>query len=179
MQRLIMKKSNINSGLRIIKIILLLFFTVITLNSCFSIFDGYSGYEKWKYRRSTHGNRNESINRGVFIKDLQYKSSIKLDSFNVYIEKGYKWGFKGNHQTRLIEDVKYPYQLTFTPEKGLNNIYYFIINKNKFDSIDVSNIYLKQKYLKDTLLIGISKHISTTESHRIGCIKVWDNSASE
>lgn len=133
---------------------------------------GWWGYEKWKYRRTTFGNKTESVERKVFVKDLEYFSSIKLENFSVYIEKGFKYGYLGDYQTRLLENDKYPYQITFIDKMGLNNISFYIINKEKFKLLSSSSITLKDAYLRDTLLIGIDKYTKQWDS--IGYIKVWD-----
>lgn len=136
------------------------------------IFGGWYGYEKWKVRRSTFGNKKESIGRGVFVNDLQFKSSIPIDNFNVYVEKGFRYGYTSSNNTRIIEDT-WPFQVSFTTKKEINNVNYYIINANKFGSIDNLNIYLKQAKLNDTLLIGIDKwNLNKWDS--IGYIKVWD-----
>lgn len=135
-------------------------------------FGGWYGYEKWKPRRSTFGNKNEAIERKVFVKDLNYKSSVQVDSFSVFIEKGFRYGFTSSSVTRLVEDG-WPYQVSFIEKKGKNDINYYIINGKDFGSIDNLNLYLKKPYLKDTLFIGINKcHLNKWDS--IGYIKVWD-----
>jgi hypothetical protein len=91
---------------------------------------GWYGYEKWKYRQSTWGNKKESIERKVFIKDLEYTSNLKLDSFNIFIEKGFKFGYHSASDTRIKVDGNFPYQISHTERTNSNNtVYYFIIIK--------------------------------------------------
>lgn len=155
----------------ILKVFLLLsmiYFGLIIINSFF----GWYGYEKWKYRRSTIGDKKESVNRKVFIRDLQYFSNIKLENFQIYIEKGFKYGYFSEDDTRLIKESKFPFQVSFTESVGLNNINYYVVNKKKYDSIDGTTIFLKKEYLKDTIIVGIDKFTNKWDS--IGYIKVWD-----
>lgn len=146
-------------------IICSLFFYISTI--------GWWGYEKWKYRRSTSGNKTESVNRQVFVRNLKYLSNIELDSFNIYLEKGFRYGYLSSDNTRLINDSSFPFQIVFTENIGVNNINFYIINNKKADSLDDVTIYLRQDKLKDTLLIGIDKY--TTKWDSIGYIKVWDD----
>nr|WP_294931129.1 hypothetical protein [uncultured Flavobacterium sp.] len=164
-----MKNSRKNVFFRPVLILGVICFGYFALNL---IFGGWYGYEKWKPRRSTFGNKKEAIERNVFVKDLQFKSSIPIDSFNVYIEKGFRYGYTSSNNTRIIED-NWPFQVSFTTQKGINNVNFYIINANKFGSIDNLNVYIKQAKLNDTLLIGINKwNLSKWDS--IGYIKVWD-----
>ena len=86
---------------------------------------GWYGYSKWKYRRSSDGNKNESISRKVFIRDLEYSSSVKLDTFNIYIEKGYKYGYHSYNETRLLKNDMFPYQICYNIKIDTNNILRF------------------------------------------------------
>lgn len=162
------KKINRKGFIIIISLVVFICIILIYLSSAI----GWYGYEKWKHRRSSFGNKTESIQRKVFVKELQYSSNVKLDSFNIYVEKGFKYGYHNENDTRLIEKGNFPYQISFTETVGLNIINYYVLNKEKYDSISGTTIYLKNKYLSDTLLIGINKY--TTKWDSIGYIKVWD-----
>jgi hypothetical protein len=171
-----MEKQHTKNVPKIIKALLLCYFLAVLLNSCISSYIGYNGYEKWKYRRNTWGDKREAISRGAFIKDLNYESNLVLDSFNIYIEKGYWFGFKSMDETRFQEGTHYPYQISFGGIKGMN-VYTLIVNYEKFDSIDNSlysrpHIYLDKPYLKDTIILTIMKFHKIPDS--LGYIKVWD-----
>lgn len=166
-----MNKSRFKIVFVVLLIITILYFGMMLVNSYF----GWYGYEKWKYRRVTFGNKIESIERKVFIKDLEYYSSIDLDSFPIYIEKGYKYGYHSSRDTRLLTDSKYPYQISYKFLDSTKIISYEIMNKNRYDSIDNVTVFLKKPYFSDTLKMGIYKY-SSKKWDSIGYLKVWDKS---
>lgn len=157
-----MKKSFFAFGI----IICLVFYFLSTI--------GWWGYEKWKYRRSTFGNKTESIERKVFVKDLKYFSSMKLENFDVYIEKGFKYGYLGDYQTRILENDKYPYQISYQIEIDNDNIYGFDddFKSSKYDSIS-SVYFLKTPKLEKAIIIKINKLVNKNWDY-IGYIKIWD-----
>jgi hypothetical protein len=145
----------------------------LLLSSCISHDIGYNGYEKGKYRRVTYGNRKESVERKVFVKDLRYSSDVDLDTFEIFIEKGYQWGRNNGNDTRLVTKSKHPFQISFRYRVGTNYMVYYVVKNQKFDSITPLTVFLEEPYLKDTLLIGVEKYNVTWEF--LGYIKVWDN----
>ncbi|WP_281228731.1 hypothetical protein [Flavobacterium aquiphilum] len=150
---------------------MILYLGLVLMNSYF----GWYGYEKWKYRRVTFGNKIESVKRKVFIKDLEFYSSIDIDSFHIFIERGYKYGYHSAKDTRLLTNNRYPYQLSYKFLDSVNMISYEILNKSRYDSTDNVTVFLKKPYLKDTLKIGIYKY-SSKKWDSIGYLKVWDKS---
>jgi hypothetical protein len=158
------------------KIALLFCFTVLLLTSCISSYIGYNGYKKWSFRRNTHGDKSESINRGAFVKDLHYKSSMVLDHFHIYIEKGYWYGYhRIEDETRFVKGTHYPYQVSCTWVEG--QVYSSLVGYREFDSIinepySSPYIYLDQPHLKDTLVLKIM--VFHKDGDSIGYIKVWD-----
>lgn len=165
MKKKIIPKKNI-----LIILLFILSFLFLYLNSTI----GWYGYEKWKYRRDTYGDIAESKKRNVFVKDLSFSSSIKVDSFRCYIEKGF-WFGKNNMNDTEFKFTKYPYQLSFN---GIgNNRYLKISNEDSFDSITNENfqrpcIYLSKSELEHTVVLKIMS-FKTRDS--IGYIKIWDN----
>jgi uncharacterized SAM-binding protein YcdF (DUF218 family) len=151
---------------------LIIFFIVLVFSVLSSSFFGWFGYEKWKYRRSTFGNKAEAIERGVFVRELNYHSNINLKNFHVYIEKVFKYGYLTSSNTRLINEDKYPYQLTFNIEDTINNFNYDYVNHEDFDSIDL-NLYLDKPYLEKLLILKVEKY-NNNQWDSIGYIKVWD-----
>ena len=146
-----------------------------------SSFFGWYGYEKWKYRRCTYGNRDESIERKVFIKDLGVISNIKLDSFNIYIERGFKYGYHSSEKTRFEINGSFPFQISFTDRTNSNNTVYYITQYKKSENDSIAEtLYLKKPFIKDTLIIGIetckviSEEPYEIEWDSIGYIKVFE-----
>jgi len=159
-----------------VKPCLFIVFSLLLFVSCISSYVGYNGYEKWKYRRATFGNRKESIERGVFVKDLEYISNIKLDSFSVYIEKGFRYGYKGDYQTRILEDDKYPYQICCNVFIDKKNIYGIDSDRHKVKIDTMSSTYFLEKpELESPFTVKISKLVNK-QWDSIGYIKVWDPS---
>lgn len=127
--------------------------------------------DKWKYRGGTD-NMEESIKRGVFVKELHFK----IDSFSgpsfkfaVFIEKGYKYGRHTVNETIPISGSDFPFQLMF-PYRP-NNAITVRIRKDqlqKFDSSNASWGYLKKPQLNDTIILDIMG-----ENIHSGLIKVW------
>ncbi len=166
-----MKKNIIpNKIILIVLSILIISFLFLYLNSTI----GWYGYEKWKYRRDTYGDVNESKGRNVFVRNLNYSSNLKIDSFKCYLEKGFWFGKNSMNDTEFMF-TKYPYQLSFN---GIgNNRYIQISNTEGLDSITNEdfqrpNIYLQNDRLKDTVVFKIMS-FKTRDS--IGFIKVWDD----
>jgi len=116
----------------------------------------------------------KNLLKGGFVKDLEYISNIKLDSFSVYIEKGFKYGYKGSYQTRILEDDKYPYQICC--EINIDNInnygYRSDIHKAKIDTMS-STYFLEKPELEFPFTVKISKFVNK-KWDSIGYIKVWD-----
>lgn len=147
---------------------------VLLFASCISSYVGYNGYEKWKYRRSTFGNKEQYVNRKVFIKSLEYSSNIVLNSFEVYIEKGFRYGYNGNHETVVLENDKYPFQVCYNISIDKSNVYKYDNSsfKTKIDSLS-SVYFLEKPYLDTPFVVKISKLVNN-QWDSIGYIKVWD-----
>ena len=139
----------------------ILILLILGLANCFF---GWYGYEKWKYRRSTRGNIEESKKRDVFLKELNYlidPIDLKVN-FNCYIEKGYKYGLNSMERTKTIFTTNYPFQLSFSQLDTLNDIYYSLRKNTKFDSLDRFCIYLKEPALIYEVKIDIIKNNNDT-----------------
>jgi hypothetical protein len=165
----------------------IIYTTVIVLILCFSLpalnwYTGYHGHGKEKARRNSDGNRQESIYRKAFVKDLAYQSNLGLDSFQIFIEKGYKYGYFSAGQTNFELDDDWPFQLSHTQRTPDNNTTYYTLQTKSGTMDDHRNVYLKTPRLKDTLVMAVHKFRMTKENgvnkaHRdsIGYIKVFEN----
>jgi hypothetical protein len=164
-------------ALKINKYFKILFLTIIIAASCYlflgylSSYIGWYGYEKWRYRVAT-SDIEESRNRGVFVKKLDFKiegfSGI-INDFTPYIEKGFKYGRHSSEVTMPITGTEFPYQLCFNI-KASEKIGLLISEEEvkKFDSANNVEGYLKTPYLRDTIIVSIAgKNIHA------GIIKVW------
>ena len=135
-----------------------------------STYLGWYGYEQWKYRHGTTSIE-EAKERGIFVKELNFSVqnySGDLYNFKPYIEKGFAYG---NHSSEVTVPIKtgFPYQLSFD-YKNHQGFGIFIEEKEllKFDSAGAVWGYLKQPFLKDTVVLKIrGKGIHSGE------IKVW------
>jgi len=131
-------------------------------------------------RKVTYGDKKWSEERKVFIKNLNYDSSIKLKGFNVYLEKGFWFDPWNINKSVFNKNTNYPYQISFTAVDTLIAEPYAIfkiVNIQKFDSIDNeflkdACVYLKKPKLKDTLILKIIKLDQKRDS--IGYVKVWE-----
>lgn len=156
-----------------LNILILLSIALAVLIIFSSTIFGWYGYEKWKYRRDTYGDVQESKDRNVFVKKLNFYSNVEIDNFKCYIEKGY-WFGKNSMNDTDFKFTKFPYQISFN---GIgNNRYLQISNTNVFDSITNEdfqrpNIYLVNRELKDTLILKIMGYKNRDS---IGYIKIWD-----
>lgn len=76
-----------------------------------NLYTGWYGYEYWKYRIHSL-NIDESKERNVFVKELNYKidepSLIENFYIKPYIEKGFKCGINDENETHIIKNSKYP-----------------------------------------------------------------------
>lgn len=147
-------------------------------------FIGYHGYEKEKIRKNTWGDIRESKYRDAFQKKLKFISyincdTIHSDSINIYIEKGYKYGYFSYDKTNFeLGKTKYPFQISHTERTNHNLVTYSFIESQKFDSIgDYNIVYLKESKIKDTLKMKVEcwnlvKGKTVWDS--IGFIKVFE-----
>lgn len=136
---------------------------------------GWWGYKKWKPRRSTFGNKIESIDRHVFVKDLHFETNLKVNRLNFFIEKGFKYGYFGDFQTRLLNQDKYPYQISYVIDiDTIHNFSYEDLNYKYFPEDTISNVYLlKTKDLEKMMMIKVSV-LNNQKWDSIGYIKIWD-----
>lgn len=142
--------------LKAVLIIAIIYFFVLPFLNWFI---GYHGYEKEKMRRNSWGNIEESKYRNAFVDKLDFQSNIEIDSFQVFIEKGYKWGYFSSSKTSFnLEDSKFPYQISHIERADNNDVVYAFSDNQKFDSIDEhQTVFLKKPILKDTLIMSITK----------------------
>ena len=127
---------------------------------------GWYGYEKWKYRKHSLSIE-ESVQRGVFVKKLNYK----IENFNgqtfpfeVFIEKGFRWGHHSSEETVLVKDSNFPFQMSFPyrPTKAIG----ILISIDQLTKFDSSGFSLQNPQLPDTIMLKI-------EGSNTGIIKVW------
>lgn len=132
-------------------IIWLLLFCFAGCRSFYALYDGYYMYDKDKYRRFTDS-KEESIKRGVFVRDLNYQIDIPVVK-NVYIEKGFRWG-SSSAKTIVLTPTD-----TFSnnePNKPYNVIVECLNNYNGYKvERSVYKIHEENATLKDTILINI------------------------
>jgi len=171
---------------RIIKITLicitsLLVFAIIGFYLIYYTPLSWYAYEEWKYRTGTRGDKQEAITRKVFIKDLNYKSTIELKDFTIYIERGFRFGYHGYDETRFVEDGNYRYQVSLnhlsSPKESKEHYIVFEINNPaQFDSINPDSnaisVFLKEPHLKDTITLKIINYYAPRDS--IGYVKIWE-----
>mgnify|MGYP000441563202 FL=1 len=133
-------------------------------------------------RRNSWGNIAESKYRNAFVEKLDFQSNIKIDSFQIFIEKGFKWGYFSSSKTSFnLEESKFPYQISHTDRTDNNDVVYSFIGNQKFDSIDKhQTVFLKKPILNDTLIMSVTKfrliEINGTNKliqDSIGYIKVY------
>lgn len=171
-----------NNKVKIITISLIVLFFILLLNiyRIATFIDEIYVPERLNERKVTFGDKEWSKNRKVFIKDLNYISSIELKHFNVYIEKGFWFNPWDRDKSVFNKNTNYPYQISFS--KGDTIIakpysVFKILNIKKFDSIDNellddTCVYLKNAKLQDTLLLKIIKFDGKRDS--IGYVKIWE-----
>ena len=148
-------------------------FLIILLAFCLYNFLADAAYDDqhWIYRKMSDSIE-ESVKRGVFVKELNYKidsfagSSFKFEAF---IEKAFTHGHKSVHETILIEATKFPYRLSFNSRP--NNAIGIFIRPDQLEKFDSSNAvwgFLKYPKLPDTIILEIRG-----EGIKSGLIKVW------
>ncbi|SDM14706.1 hypothetical protein [Chryseobacterium taihuense] len=105
---------------KVIVIILLLGIIILIFKTIFfpyiSNFVGWYGYRVWE-NRSGSSSINESKQRKVFVKELNYEIIYSGDKkafhFKPFLERGFKVSNKSIEDTRIITDTKYPYNISF------------------------------------------------------------------
>jgi ABC-type multidrug transport system fused ATPase/permease subunit len=167
---LILRKNKklMNKTIKIIFIIFLLSILIFIAVGYLSSYFGWYAYKKWEYRKHS-ASIQESMRRGVFLKELNYK----IDSFNGYqfrfeafIERGFKWGRHSSDVTIPIEGSNYDYQFTYnySPKQMI----FITIEKDEMNKFDSAGGYLKQPKLSDTIILKVEGVGNET-----GKIKVW------
>lgn len=136
---------------------------------------GYYGYEKDKYRRFSKS-KEESLNRKVFIKNLNYSiDSVNID--NIFLERAYKWGSSSQETYPLTEKDTFknnnpldPYQIviSFEEDQRGNKIF-----------IPESKILLKDGVLGDTLFKYVYIRDSLYKLKRKKILRIYNSKGSE
>ncbi|CAM1365497.1 conserved hypothetical protein [Tenacibaculum sediminilitoris] len=166
---------------KIIRIIILIFsigIIVYLIIGRINRYVGWDGREQWKYRRSTHGNIKESIERKIMIKELNFESNLDSFKFDCYIEKGFTYSKKSMFETDTSLKSKFPYQISFPTGLRIGETSYIlpISNAKLFDSISSEllgpQVFLKRPQLKDTLILKIIEFDKNRKE--VGYIKVWE-----
>jgi hypothetical protein len=147
---------------RIFKIVVVIGIAYFLILPFLNWFIGYHGYEKEKFRRNSWGDIQESKTRGVFVKKLNFiylvkSDTVNVDSLNVFIEKGYKFGyFSANETNSKLEKTNFPFQISQTERTNHNLVVYNFTNLKNLDSIGENGIiYLKNPTIKDTLFMTV------------------------
>lgn len=154
----------------------ILLFVILLFLIIANTYFGWYGYKKWEPRRSTFGKVEESKNRGVFVKKISYKKEKKDNiEFDLYIEKGFRYGIHSSSDTRIIEDSEYLYQLPKPIDVLPDDIAFVILNSTSFDSIFNHNILLEKPQIKDTIIIELRKFDTIRRKwNSINSIKAWE-----
>ena len=165
-----------------ISIFAIILFIVLILNiyNIALFLDGIYVPERLTDRKVTSEEKDWSKKRNVFVKDLNYVSTIKLKYFNVYIEKGFWFDPWNINKSVFNKSTNYPYQVSFSSVDTIIAKPYCtfkIVNIHQFDSIqndllEDSCVYLKNPKLEDTLVLKIIRFDKKRDS--IGYVKIWE-----
>jgi hypothetical protein len=178
-----MKMIWVKRFIKLLIIVLVLFILYVMINNLF----GWYGYKKWEYRVATTSIE-ESKERGVFLKELQYKIITDDKTFNkklaFYIERGFRFGKHSSEVTRPIElSEEKPYQLRYyvkdndyTGEYN-DNVYGMEIEGEKW-AVTWVDFWMDKPYLTDTMIFillkrGEDKGQFVVPMDSIGYVKVW------
>ena len=157
---------------KVIKIVLVVLACLFLLYQLYeSLADAAYDKQHWIYRKMSDSIK-ESIERGVFVKELHFK----IDSFSgpsfqfeVFIEKAFTHGHQSVNETILMADTKFPYSLSFNSRPRQEVGVFIRPNElNKFDSANAVWGFLKRPVLHDTVILEIRG-----EGLKYGLIKVW------
>lgn len=154
---------------KIIMILLTFFVIIYFLIGYLSSYIGWYGYKKWEKRKHSTSIE-ESIARKVFVKKLNYQ----IDSFygtpfrfEIFIEKGFKWGYHSSKQTEVLNSSKYPFQLNYNYRP--NQFVTVSIRKDQIKKFDSAGGVLAKPFLSDTVVLEIGG-----EGIKSGTIKIWN-----
>jgi hypothetical protein len=160
---------------------------MVALNE-FNWYIGYIGYNQHKYRRFSQ-TVEESKQRNVFITDINFQvDSIKVD--NVFIERAYKWGWRYEDVTVLLEETdtfnaqsEFPYQIIILFDEVQNkniiavNIEELPYKTNSNKTIYVNDyrnrVLIKNTDFKDTLYYNVFIRDSVYNLKGTDVLKVW------
>lgn len=172
---------NLKKIFKIIAVIVIAYFLILPFLNWFI---GYHGYEKEKIRRNSWGDIQESKTRGAFVKKLNFIYNIKsdsanVDSLNIFIEKGYKFGyFSANETDFKLDKTNFPFQISHTERTNHNLVVYNFTNLKDLDSIGENGIiYLKNPTFKDTLFMTVESFRldkGNAKWDSIGYVKVFE-----
>ena len=169
---------------KVFKILIVIGISYFIILPFLNWFIGYHGYEKEKFRRNTWGDIHESKARKAFVKKLNLipyitSDTINSDSLNIFIEKGYKYGFFSGEETNFeLGKTNYPFQISQTERTNHNLVVYKFSSFKKSDSIgEHGNIYLRYPKIKDTLFMTVESwrlENGKAKWDSIGYIKVFE-----
>jgi hypothetical protein len=167
---------------KIISVAAIVLFIIVILNiyNIALFIDQIYVPERLTERKVTFGDNKLSKDRNVYVKDLNYISSIKLNHFDTYIEKGFWFDPWDINKTVFNKNTNYPYQISFSKvDTTIAKPYcvFKIVNIRQFDSLDNkllddACVYLKKPKLEDTLVLKIIQFDKKRDS--IGYIKIWE-----
>lgn len=126
-----------------------------------SSYIGWYGYRKWEGRKMS-SSVSEAKARGTFVKRLNYISNpdeMNVQNFEIFIEKGFRYGKHTQDKTILLTNTLYPYQLSFNYQPG--NYITVRISKTDLEKFDSSNSnwgYLAMPSLNDTITLELFKN---------------------
>lgn len=175
-----------DSELRIVLKYLLIFVLIIIIIyygiiiSTLLTMGSWRGHDYWKYRTSSYSNREQSIEKKVFIKDLKFETNIKYLDQPIYIEKGWKYSKDRKIGIDTILKSQYPYQISLPVEIIVSDsLSIEVFNtdisndsiEHRFSEKGVSNFCLKTPTINDTI-----QFIIYSKKDSIGYIKIWDDS---
>ncbi len=147
---------------------------LILINSYF----GWYGYKKWNYRIDTRGNKEESIRRGIYVRDVFFEVvPADLDvHFNAFIERGYSFGYHSNKDTRVGIQTNFPFQVSFPQSDTISKFSYSLFKSTTLDSAGTHCVYLRDSYLPDTIYVTVGDYDNNRVTN-LGLIKIYERLA--
>ncbi len=148
---------------------------LLSLYASWSLLNHYYGYIAYGDHLIRHYSESveESIDRNVFIKKLNYTIDSDIKIQDIFLEKGYRWGVLSSSQTRKLENnnsqynnhIDQPFQIVVLFNKEQNNHLVYIPNSFKTVS---------QQSVLDTIIYDVYIRDLSRNLVKKTTLRVWE-----
>ena len=148
-------------------VIIILYLLMGYINSYF----GYFGYNKDKFRRYSD-TIEESIDRNVFVKKLNFRGLNRVQINDVFIEKGYRWGISDKQTKSLLENDNLDNKSCLTYQIIID---FDEMQNKKLIYIPNNRMLIDKSELIDTLTFEMYVRDVNNKLIEVDTLKIWQD----